>query len=319
MDAGSCRAQTTQLCVCGALGEITCSRSVTTVRLLASLSPPMGRTSRRRLRQGRSASGTLPRARRQAVNAVPNDSSWTRYGRKCRLTGRQHHSKRINPIPSLAKSAARKSPATHMKISCIRSWLSSACNRRRCAMSPYCTRRCRAMERQRHHLFSDPDAQQSSGGASLTNRQILNSRASGDATCAALSRTNCSQLFRHDQTAAVVVDLVRPARLERATSWFVAGRRESTGGSGRPLPQCFRWSGNRPKPPETASSRRGLSAVCQSCDPLVMGSGRPVFWARRSLVFEANCQTFVSRFVVAGRLLNGGSRTGGVTGCIDFS
>jgi hypothetical protein len=33
---------------------------------------------------------------------------------------------------------------------------------------------------------------------------------------------------------------VRPARLERATSWFVAGRRESTRGSGTPLPQCFR-------------------------------------------------------------------------------
>jgi hypothetical protein len=77
--------------------------------------------------------------------------------------------------------------------------------------------------------------------------------------------------------------VVRPARLERAISWFVAGRRESTGGSGRPLPQCFRCSGDRPKPPETASSRRGLSAVCQSCDPLVLGIGWPVFGVERAL------------------------------------
>ena len=84
---------------------------------------------------------------------------------------------------------------------------------------------------------------------------------------------------------------MRPARLERATSWFVAGTRESTGGSGRPLPQYFRWSVDRQKLPETASSRRRLSAICQSCDPLVMGIRSACFWARRSLVFEANCQS----------------------------
>ena len=76
--------------------------------------------------------------------------------------------------------------------------------------------------------------------------------------------------------------LVRPARLERATSWFVAGRRESTGGSGRPLPQCFRWLGNRPRPLENTSSRRGLSAVHQSCDPLAMGIRPACFGVERA-------------------------------------
>jgi hypothetical protein len=92
--------------------------------------------------------------------------------------------------------------------------------------------------------------------------------------------------------------LVRPARLERATSWFVAGRRESTGGSGRPLPQCFRCSVDRPKPPETASSRRGLSAVCQSCDPLVLGirpaccgaQRRPCFRGQLSVICQSFCR-----------------------------
>jgi hypothetical protein len=48
-----------------------------------------------------------------------------------------------------------------------------------------------------------PDTQQSSAGASITNRPLSKSRASGDAACAAMSRTNCSQLVRHHKTAVV--------------------------------------------------------------------------------------------------------------------
>jgi hypothetical protein len=41
---------------------------------------------------------------------------------------------------------------------------------------------------------------------------------------------------------AVSGKVARPAGLEPATSWFVARRREATGGSERPLPPCLRAS-----------------------------------------------------------------------------
>ena len=62
---------------------------------------------------------------------------------------------------------------------------------------------------------------------------------------------------------------MRPARLERATSWFVAGRRESTRGSGTPLPQCFRAS------PITRDHSRTPRAATD-CLPFVSRSAGPV-------------------------------------------
>ena len=54
------------------------------------------------------------------------------------------------------------------------------------------------------------------------------------------------------------------ARLERATSWFVARRNEATGGSSRQLLPGFPECSRHLRPPEAAGGNPGLSAVCQS-------------------------------------------------------
>src|SRR5262249_47323826 len=69
----------------------------------------------------------------------------------------------------------------------------------------------------------------------------------------------------HNEEAADAhgVELARPAGFEPAATGLEARRKEATGGSGTPLPQCFRASVDRPRPLEHTSSRRELSAVCQ--------------------------------------------------------
>jgi hypothetical protein len=90
---------------------------------------------------------------------------------------------------------------------------------------------------------------------------------------------------------------VRPARLERATSWFVAGRRESTGGSGRPLPQCFRWSVDRPNHPrQPRAAADCLPFVSRATlwfwDPtgLFLRSKEPRFRSQLSVVCQSFCR-----------------------------
>ena len=62
--------------------------------------------------------------------------------------------------------------------------------------------------------------------------------------------------------------MVRPARLERATSWFVGRRKESTGGSGTPLPLVFiRKLATRDNPPQPRAATDCQSFVSRLRPP----------------------------------------------------
>ena len=73
----------------------------------------------------------------------------------------------------------------------------------------------------------------------LTNEiQLLDGPAKGKGQ--EKGKARAPRAARHRKLAELLRKVARPAGLEPATSWFVAIRKEATGGSGRPLPQCLR-------------------------------------------------------------------------------
>mgnify|MGYP003588369340 CR=1 FL=1 len=74
--------------------------------------------------------------------------------------------------------------------------------------------------------------------------QLLDGPPKGKAKGQEKGKAHARGAATHRKLTGLLGKVARPAGLEPATSWFVAIRKEATGGSGGPLPQCLRAFSN---------------------------------------------------------------------------